>query len=227
MAVGEQLTGSGWACAHLDHFRQEGWFHCRSSREAGVTLIVARPWPVPPALRPEEPPPNRSSSGWRRWLLYRNCLLNGGVTSQARGIADATAGAVSSLWPTESSSRMGRRVAGRPVAVRSAGRHAVAAASELLVARVCHVATAVPGSQRSAQGGDRKAHALLDCAVAAAGTALASAALARIVDWQRPCWHSGIPGVTLALTTDLRYELGYFSLQHSPSTTPRSLLQTF
>ena len=29
--------------AHLDHFRQEGWFHCRSSREAGVTLELLLP----------------------------------------------------------------------------------------------------------------------------------------------------------------------------------------
>ena len=35
--------------AHLDHFRQEGWFHCRSSREAGVTLELLLP-PFPAAM---------------------------------------------------------------------------------------------------------------------------------------------------------------------------------
>ena len=35
--------------AHLDHFRQEGWFHCRSSREAGVSLELLLP-PFPAAI---------------------------------------------------------------------------------------------------------------------------------------------------------------------------------
>ena len=33
--------------AHLDRFRQEGWFHCRSSREAGVSLeLLLSPFPT-------------------------------------------------------------------------------------------------------------------------------------------------------------------------------------
>ena len=32
---------------HMDRFRQEGWFHCRSSREAGVTLeLLLSPFPA-------------------------------------------------------------------------------------------------------------------------------------------------------------------------------------
>ena len=33
--------------AHMDRFRQEGWFHCRSSREAGVSLeLLLSPFPA-------------------------------------------------------------------------------------------------------------------------------------------------------------------------------------
>ena len=114
-------------------------------------------------------------------------------------------------------------VAGHPLAARAVGGHPVAAARQApgrrrLAAhlRLCLAAAADHCRQRSAQNCVGKAHALPDRAVATAGPA----------DRRRPpaagrraSTPRGSPadvlwlvlGVSLALTSDLRYELGYFS----------------